>query len=334
MNQSDQTKKRRVRITEKKKKSGGKICPKGIAWAKRTFDTYPSAYANLAASKYCKDPNYGKGRGKDAKNEELDPLLEEEEDSVDLSDQEVNKLKKVQGQLKKSVKAHDKQQKVIGDMIKEGELQKWVDEDWVRVTSSGKIAGKCGTSKDKKNPDRCLPRSKAQSLSKKERAATGKKKKAAQKSGKDSGKKSYVANTKKGKVTKKHTKRESLNYFGDPLILESFKGASLDDGTLVCEACLFEQLQESSCGCPDLVMEAKYQGRTVTLNKPTRGDVKKFKVYVRDPKTGNVKKVNFGDPNMKIKKSNPKRRKSFRARHNCDNPGPKTKARYWSCKKW
>jgi hypothetical protein len=80
--------------------------------------------------------------------------------------------------------------------------------------------------------------------------------------------------------------------------------------------------------------EAEYQGRKVTLNKPMRGDVKKFKVYVKDPKTGNVKKVNFGDPNMRIKKSNPARRKSFRARHNCDNPGPKTKARYWSCRKW
>ena len=84
----------------------------------------------------------------------------------------------------------------------------------------------------------------------------------------------------------------------------------------------------------DVVVEAEYQGRKVTLNKPTRGDVKKFKVFVKDPKTGNVKKVNFGDPNMRIKKSNPKRRKSFRARHNCDNPGPKTKARYWSCRKW
>ena len=84
----------------------------------------------------------------------------------------------------------------------------------------------------------------------------------------------------------------------------------------------------------DVVVEAEYQGRKVKLNKPTRGDVKKFKVYVKDPKTGNVKKVNFGDPNMRIKKSNPKRRKSFRARHNCDNPGPKTKARYWSCRKW
>jgi len=80
--------------------------------------------------------------------------------------------------------------------------------------------------------------------------------------------------------------------------------------------------------------EAEYQGRKVSLGKPMRGDVKKFKVYVRDPKTKNIKKVNFGDPNMKIKKSNPARRRSFRARHNCDNPGPRTKARYWSCRKW
>jgi hypothetical protein len=84
----------------------------------------------------------------------------------------------------------------------------------------------------------------------------------------------------------------------------------------------------------DIVDEAEYRGRKVKLGKPMQGDVKKFKVYVRDPKTKNVKKVNFGDPNMRIKKSNPARRKSFRARHNCDNPGPRTKARYWSCRKW
>ena len=80
--------------------------------------------------------------------------------------------------------------------------------------------------------------------------------------------------------------------------------------------------------------EADYHGRKVPLGKPMRGDVKKFKVYVKDPSTGNIKKVNFGDPNMRIKKSNPARRKSFRARHNCANPGPRTKARYWSCRKW
>jgi hypothetical protein len=80
--------------------------------------------------------------------------------------------------------------------------------------------------------------------------------------------------------------------------------------------------------------EAEYQGRKVKLGKPMQGDVKKFKVYVRDPKTKNIKKVNFGDPNMRIKKSNPARRRSFRARHNCASPGPRTKARYWSCRKW
>ena len=83
----------------------------------------------------------------------------------------------------------------------------------------------------------------------------------------------------------------------------------------------------------DKVKEAEYQGRKVPLGKPMRGDVKKFKVYVKNPK-GNVVKVNFGDPNMRIKKSNPARRKSFRARHNCASPGPRHKARYWSCRKW
>jgi len=93
-------------------------------------------------------------------------------------------------------------------------------------------------------------------------------------------------------------------------------------------------LEGDVCGLlEDIVTEAEYQGRKVKLNKPMRGDVKKFKVYVKNPK-GNVVKVNFGDKNMRIKKSDPKRRKSFRARHNCDNPGPKHKARYWSCRKW
>ena len=88
--------------------------------------------------------------------------------------------------------------------------------------------------------------------------------------------------------------------------------------------------------------EAEYQGRKVKLGKPMQGDTKKFKVYVKNPK-GNVVKVNFGQGGssasktggtMRIRKSNPKARANFRARHNCDNPGPKHKARYWSCRKW
>lgn len=92
-----------------------------------------------------------------------------------------------------------------------------------------------------------------------------------------------------------------------------------------------QQLSEADCDC---LLEAKYHGRTVPLGKPMQGDVKKFKVYVKNPKTGKVIKVNFGAKGMNIKVNNPVRRKAYRARHNCDNPGPRTKARYWSCRKW
>ena len=102
----------------------------------------------------------------------------------------------------------------------------------------------------------------------------------------------------------------------------------------------------AECGCVDcncnekqntneseVREKAEYDGRPVKLNNPTRGDVKKYKVYVRNDK-GNVVKVEYGDPNMEIKRDDPARRRNFRARHNCDNPGPKYKARYWSCKFW
>jgi hypothetical protein len=86
--------------------------------------------------------------------------------------------------------------------------------------------------------------------------------------------------------------------------------------------------------------EAEYQGRKVQLGKIMQGDIKKFKVYVKNDK-GKVVKVNFGfggksakGKRMVIKKNNPQRRKSFRARHNCDNPGPRWKARYWACRTW
>jgi len=140
-----------------------------------------------------------------------------------------------------------------------------------------------------------------------------------------------------------------LMYEGDASILEMFEDATLEEGGLVCEGCLFEMLQEASCGCPDLMGEAVYQGKTVTLNKPTRGDVKKFKVYVNSGKKDaegriKAKKVNFGhggssakakgEKTMKIRKNNPKARANFRARHNCDEDKPKDSAGYWSCKKW
>lgn len=97
-----------------------------------------------------------------------------------------------------------------------------------------------------------------------------------------------------------------------------------------CPQCLAQYIREHIHS----LQEAEYQGRKVQLGKPMAGDVKKFKVYVKNAK-GNVVKVNFGQKGVKIKKGNPARRKSFRARHHCDtNPGPRWKARYWSCRKW
>ena len=118
-----------------------------------------------------------------------------------------------------------------------------------------------------------------------------------------------------------------------------------------CEQCLIEYIKEAhSTDKPEYIEmiqpglnEAEYQGRRVQLGKPMRGDVKKFKVYVKNG-SGNVVKVNFGhggtsakkagQATMRIRKSNPARRRSFRARHRCETPGPRWKARYWSCRKW
>jgi ribosomal protein S27AE len=97
---------------------------------------------------------------------------------------------------------------------------------------------------------------------------------------------------------------------------------------------LLSYLEDLKRKSNESVNEAEYQGRQVTLGKPSAGDVKKYKVYVRDPKTGNTKKVNFGDKKMSIKRDNPSRRKNFRARHNCAKKKDRTTAGYWSCRMW
>jgi len=126
---------------------------------------------------------------------------------------------------------------------------------------------------------------------------------------------------------------------GDEFVIELAEDVALE--TYIIEAWDDSVLVEADAGALDFLEqygvnflgEAEYQGRSVPLGKPMSGDVKKSKVYVRKP-NGKVVKVNFGDKKMTIKKSNPKRRKSFRARHNCANPGPRWKARYWSCRAW
>lgn len=104
---------------------------------------------------------------------------------------------------------------------------------------------------------------------------------------------------------------------------------NLNEGEF-CPQCLAQYIRDHI----NTLEEAEYKGRKVQLGVPMAGDIKKFKVYVKNDK-GNVVKVNFGQKGVKIKKNNPERRKSFRARHHCDtNPGPRWKARYWSCRKW
>jgi hypothetical protein len=135
----------------------------------------------------------------------------------------------------------------------------------------------------------------------------------------------------------------------DGTLLETYVMDQDDVGDLLLDSTdeiysLLEQWDLLDDGLNEDIDEAKYQGHEVPLGKPMRGDVKKFKVYVRNPKTGNIKKVNFGhggtsakragQKTMRIKKSNPARRKSFRARHHCENPGPRTSANYWSCRNW
>ena len=132
-----------------------------------------------------------------------------------------------------------------------------------------------------------------------------------------------------------HKKRQRIKQgSGEKMRNKGDKGAPSADAIKRAkgEQLSFKQYQEVNAW-GEIEEDAEYQGRKVKLNNPMPGDVKKTKVYVKNDK-GNVVKVEFGDPNMDIKRDDPERRKSFRARHNCDNPGPKYKARYWSCKFW
>jgi hypothetical protein len=110
----------------------------------------------------------------------------------------------------------------------------------------------------------------------------------------------------------------------------------IEEGLMLVELGVLDQFEPNLEAINESLNETKYHGREVKLGKPMKGDVKKYKVYVKDKKTGNVKKVNFGDPNMEIRRDNPKARKSFRARHGCGTPraSDRTKAAFWSCKMW
>jgi len=224
---------------------------------------------------------------------------------------------------------------------------------WDRYNSKGEKAGKCGDADKGDSYAACLSAEKANKLGKDGIASFVKRKRAAQKKAGDSSK---GGESKKGqKPTYVATKAneeviDEKNEPTNPKLWSQAKAQAKKKFDVYPSAYAnawaskwykskgggWRKVAED-CGCDDVIIEsAEYQGKKVKLNDPIRTSevpTKKFKVYVKNEK-GTVVVVRFGDPNMEIKRDDPKRIKSFRARHNCDNPGPKTKARYWSCYQW
>lgn len=230
------------------------------------------------------------------------------------------------------------------------DLRKWFDKDhpkggWKRYNTKGEAIGPCAREEGEGTP-KCLSNEKAAKMTKKERAAAVRRKRKkdpiADKKGKGN-KPKMVSN----KIKESFMKAKNLEIGMSIVINESVhfveKMTRISDTFYKVETVnSFGARDKEYFDCneevqlhnePEDLAEDKAKGKK--LNKPFRtpGGPKKFSVYVKNEK-GNVVKVNFGDPNMEIKRDSAKRRKSFRARHNCDNPGPKTKARYWSCFQW
>jgi hypothetical protein len=289
-----------------------------------------------------------------------------------------------------------------GNIVNE-DLRKWFKQKWVNIGKKDK-SGKhpeCGTSGEKQAYAKCVPASKARSMSKKQKASATRRKRAAQQKAGRGGRGKQGAGAQGKKPIKVKTKVESVmnineknvptdkskwsyyksqakkkfdvypSAYANAWAAKQYKAAGggwktesvTEDcwvgykqvgmkkkGNRMVPNCVAEIYWENSLGesCgytfefpkeDQPIKEAEYQGRKVKLGKIMQGDAKKFKVYVKNPK-GNVVKVNFGQGGdakggtMRIRKSNPGARKSFRARHNCDSPGPRHKARYWSCRKW
>jgi len=252
----------------------------------------------------------------------------------------------------------------LSEVYKNSGLGKWFHDEsadsepgWDRYDSKGNRIGKCGDSKPGEGKPKCLSKQKAARLRSKggkkaiAAAVRRKRKKDPKQDRPGTGNKPInVSNNLKRKKTKRKLKEGYMN------IRDLTVGSTVNINETICfvdrisrigdNAYKVEYINEfANKGTeiflktddveviPSELMEEKETKRK--LNKPFRtpGGPKKFSVYVRNEK-GNVVKVNFGDPNMEIKRDDPKRRKNFRARHNCSNPGPKTKARYWSCYQW
>jgi hypothetical protein len=262
---------------------------------------------------------------------------------------------------KKSKKRKVKKKRSGGTKDGKGASSKgYTLRDWFKgggwVQAGGKYDGKpCAKQPGQKTKPYCRDPDDRAKLSKKDRDKRARKKR---KEDPNPNRKGKAKNVKQKKSKRKNEnmltpdfvimliEQHYINEMEDNIMYEHYiiENGTYEDGSPLEEDFeFFEVLTE------DELEEAVYQGKTVKLNKPTRGDVKKFKVYVnsgRKDSKGRVvaKKVNFGhggssakkkgEKTMRIRKSNPKARRNFRKRHNCATPGPITKARYWSCKKW
>lgn len=224
-----------------------------------------------------------------------------------------------------------------GEVLKE-DLRRWFKEKWVDV--SKKVDGKhppCGRKDaDGKSYPKCRPSKKVSKETPKVASSYDKKEKKAMTAQKRRAEKKEPKVGKGNKPTMTRFDEERVSKLTD-LILEEIN--SLKHTSILYED-EFGSVEETEFIADDILNEAEYQGRKVQLGKIMQGDIKKFKVYVKNDK-GKVVKVNFGfggksakGKRMVIKKNNPQRRKSFRARHNCDNPGPRWKPRYWACRTW
>jgi hypothetical protein len=226
--------------------------------------------------------------------------------------------------------------KDLNEVYRKSGLGKWFHDEsaggkpgWDRYNSKGERVGECGDAKKGEPYAACLSKQKAANLGKKKIGSFVKRKRAAQ---------SEAGRGKKGSGGKG---KKPINV--DTGVNEQYdvdkKGPSMTPGQKMDIDKRNKRFKTPPCAIDnkEVEMPEDYsisEEKTPKLNKPMKGDVKKFKVYVKNEK-GNVVKVNFGDKNMEIKRDDPKRRKNFRARHSCDdNPGPKTKARYWSCQMW
>jgi len=298
---------------KKKKKKSNTLCARGKSAAKAKYDVYPSAYANGYAVQVCKGTKPGLDGKKRCsgkycsgkKNEEFTPNLTINEDlGVWFGDKKKKKgSKQPQG-------------------------------PWVNICKEKSGGGhpECGRDDaDKKGYPVCRGKNVAANMSQSEKDSACRRKREKEKKDPQTGKGQKPTRI-KVKNYKKSTKESRMDYIPDS---ETPLDMSLMEN-------IIKNLEKLNY-YGEVIQEAEYKGRKVTLNKPMAGDVKKSKVYVKNDK-GNVVKVNFGhggtsakkkgEKTMRIKKNNPERRKAFRARHNCDNPGPKWKARYWSCKAW